>query len=173
VILEPLRLFSAWMQHATHGINAQLDALDYDGSDPQPADIGTFADEVSQEEVALGQIPLAVPAVVATVESATMINDQVAVEVGDGTVVLNVRIAVQDVDAREAKRDGSYYLRALAWSLRRWVRQDPGASTRARNGIQIIEIGQMEFNALFERAGDIVIIGGARVPLVVRDAGLT
>lgn len=172
MIVSVLRLTTAWLQNATHGINAQLDALNYDGSDTQPADVVTFADEVTHEDAALGRVPEATPAVVITVERATAINDQVVADVGDGTVMLNIRVAVDDVDAKDAKRDGGYYLRALMWSLRRWVSQDPAASTRTRNDVQIVEIGEMEFNALYESKEDKVITAGARVPLTVRDVGL-
>ncbi|WP_291990448.1 hypothetical protein, partial [Luteitalea sp.] len=167
MLIDVLRLTTAWFQHGTHGINAQLAALDYDGSDTAPANIVTFADEVTQDEAARGQIPATVPALVTTVESLTMVNNQTATEVGDGTIVLNVRIAVSDPDAWEAKRNGAYYLRALHWSLRRWVREAPDGVNRARNQVAVLEIGAVEGNALYEQVGDVLITAGARIPLTV------
>jgi len=172
MIVETLRLATAWLQDATDGVNAQLDAMPRDGSDPQPADVAVFADEVTHEDAALGRAPETVPALVVTVESAGMINDEVVHEVGDGEVVLNVRLFVSDVDAKDAKRDASYYLRALSWTMRKWVAEDPGAATRTRNSVQIVAIGRMEFNALYETVQDRIVAGGARVALTVRDVGL-
>ena len=173
MINETLRLAAAWIQHATYGVNAQLDNVPRDGGDTQPADVAIVADESQHEDSALGRAPATVPAIVITIESATMIDDTVVHEVGDGEVVLNIRLFVADVDAKDAKRDASYYLRALSWCLRKWIVQDPGATTRTRNSVQVLAIGRMEFNALYETVQDRIVAGGARVTLTVRDVGLT
>jgi len=172
MINETLRRATAWLQDATYGVNAQLAAVPRDAGDAQPANVVVFADEASHEDAALGRSPETVPAIVVTVESARMINDQVVHEVGDGEVVLNLRLYVADVDAKDAKRDASYYLRALSWCVRKWVAQSPGGSARTKNSVQIVEIGAMEFNALYESKDDRIVAGGARLALTVRDVGL-
>jgi hypothetical protein len=173
MINETLRLASAWLQHGTYGINAQLDAVPRDGGDAQPADITVFQDESQHTDAALGRVPETVPAIVITCESAAMLNDQVARDVGDGEVVLNLRLFLSDVDAQDAKRDASYYLRALQWCVRKWVQQAPDATTRAQNSVAILEFGRMEFNSLYETVQDRIVAGGARMVCVVRDYGLT
>lgn len=173
MINETLRLASAWLQHATHGVNAQLDAVPRDAGDSQPADIAVFADESQHEDAALGRMPETVPAIVVSCESASMLNDQVAHDVGDGEVVLNLRLFVSDVDAKDAKRDAGYYLRALQWCVRKWVQEAPDATTRAKNSVAILEFGRMEFNSLYETVQDRIVAGGARMVCVVRDHGLT
>lgn len=172
MINETLRLATAWLQHATHGVNAQLDALPY-GSDTQPADVAVFADESQHEDAALGRMPETTPALVVTCESASMINDEVVSDQGDGEVVLNIRLVVSDVDAKDAKRDASYYLRALQWCVRKWVLQDPNATTRKLQSIAILEFGRLEFNSLYETVSDRIVSGGARLRVVIRDVGLT
>lgn len=173
MINETLRLASAWLQHATHGVNAQLDVVPRDVGDSQPADLTVFQDESQSEDAALGRAPETVPALVVTVESAAMLNDEVAAEVGDGDVVLNLRLFLANVDANDAKRDASYYLRALQWCVRRWVREAPDATTRAKNSVAIVEFGRMEFNSLYETVQDRIVAGGARMVCRVRDYGLT
>lgn len=173
MINETLRLATAWFQHATHGINAQLDAVPRDAGDSQPADLTVFADESQHADAALGRLPATAPALVVTCESASMIDDQVAADVGDGEVVLNIRLVVADVNAEDAKRDASYYLRALQWCVRKWVQEAPDATTRAKNSVSILSFGRMEFNSLYETVSDRVVSGGARMVCVVRDYGLT
>ena len=174
MIAEALRLTSAWLQHGTYGLNAQLAAVPRDAGDPQPANFTVFATEVDHEDAALGRLPTAAPAVVITVESANVVNDEAAHEIGDGSVVLNVRLSVTaDADAKDMKRDASYSLRALMWCFRKWVVQDVNATTRKKNSVAILEIGRCEFNSLYETVDDRIVTGGARVPLTVRDVGLT
>lgn len=173
MINETLRLASAWLQDATYGVNAQLDAVPRDVGDAQPADLTVFADESQHEDAALGRVPETVPALVITCESAAMVNDQVAMDVGDGEVVLNLRLILSDVDAKDAKRDASYYLRALQWCLRKWVQQAPSASSRAKNSVCLVAFGRLEFNSLYETVQDRIVAGGARMVCVVRDYGLT
>lgn len=173
MINEVLRLATAWAQHGTYGVNAQLAAVPRDVGDSQPAALTVFANESQHEEAALGQLPVSVPALVLTIESAAMLNDEVVHEIGDGEVVLNLRIVVADVDAKDAKRDASYYLRALQWCVRKWTLQDPGGATRAKNSVAILEFGRMDFNSLYETVHDRIVSGGARVACKVRDYGLT
>lgn len=173
MITEVLRLTTAWLQHATHGVNAQLDAVPRDVGDAQPGDISVFADEASHEDAALGRFPTTMPAIVITCESAAVTNDQVAATLGDGEVVINIRLVLADVAAKDAKRDASYYLRALQWCVRRWIQQSPDATTRTRNSVVILEFGRLEFNSLYETVQDRVVAGGARLVCTVRDYGLT
>lgn len=169
---ECLRLASNWLQDGTNGLNAHLANVPREAGDPLPASITLFATEHQNEDAALVRLPTTTPAVVLTVESATAVRDATAHDVGDGSVTVAIRVSTSDVDALDAKRNGSYYLRALLWSLRRWITQDVNGAARKRNSLAITEIQSVEINSLFERVNDVTVIAGARVTLVVRDVGL-
>lgn len=174
MLAEVLRLTTQWLAGSTYGVNAQLVAMTYDGSDTAPAPLYAVHDEVTTEDAALVRIPTTLPAALVTVDVATMQQNEAVPEVGDGSITLTIRIATEErADAATSKLEASYYLRALAWCLRAWVRADSSGTTRVRNGVQILEIGPMEFNALHERIEERLISAGARLTLVVRDVGPT
>lgn len=173
MIGEVLRMTSAWLQHPTHGLNAMMALVPRESGDPLPDPVLAFLTEVDDEDGALGRYATTPTLhVMMTCESAQQNSDQVAVNVGDGTVVVNIRLAeAASRDAKAMKRDTTYRLRALVWSVRRWMQQPLDAS-RVRNAVAILEFGPLEFNALYETIDDTIVTGGARLVCTTRDVGL-
>lgn len=169
---EALRLTSDWTQHVSQGINVHLADLPYESGDVAPADIALFAAEHNNADAALIRLPKTTPCLAMAVENSSFISNSTAHDVGDGSVTVAMRVGVSKVSPQDAKRDGSYYLRALLWCLRRWLLEDPSGANRLRNGLCITEIGPVELLSHFEQVDDVIVVAVARVTLTVRDVGL-
>lgn len=168
---EAVRLTRDALEDATIGINAMLDTLSYFAGDTAPADIATFGDEVRTERVALGEMPAPLPSLAVTVEQFRQLGDGISTDQGHGSATLLVRIAVADLDAREAKRDASYYLRAAMWSLRKFARREAGHASRAQNSVSLLVMGEIEAAPMYDPLEDARLIAALRVTWTLHDYG--
>lgn len=166
---EALRLTADRMQHATDGLNALLALVPRDAGDPLPPPIVKFADESRDEVVARLQLPKESPACVITIDGGAVINDNVVQEIGDVDATVVVAISVDENESAEGSRNAGYYLRALAWVVRRWIKQDVNSTARKRNNVALLSIGRCELSPAFKQLEDRVIIGAMRIPMTLRD----
>lgn len=136
MILEAARSISAWLGHATYGVNALLvSTIPRDGTDALPV-VASITDEFTDERASVGRVPVLLPSLTVDVFAADVIENQVVQDQGDGQVVVRIRYGTASADAAVAKREGSYVIRAVAMSLRVLARQAHEAS-RTRNSVRL------------------------------------
>lgn len=168
---EVVRIVSTWLEHATYGVNAQLDVVPRDGGDPQPADV-TVMDETSDPRAGRGRIPEDdVPVVTVAMQGMTHLTEQVT---DDGYLAadLIIQYAARNVEMWKAKRDGNTVLRAVCWSLRYLRRREANDAARLRNNVALIAINPIRFEPWFERVEDTLVVGTLTVPVTARDYGI-
>lgn len=170
MMLETARIISDWLQHPTYGANALLALVPRDAGDPVPPSVASFEDEVSEPRAGVGRPAMVIPALQIDVLGADVIDNQVVSDLGDGNVVARVRYAASKAKTHEAKRDGSYTMRVVAWSLRILNRQAHEGS-RTRNGVRLIPArqGAITVRPFYEELEDTVITAVCLAPYDFRD----
>lgn len=146
MILDCLRAVTDWLGNATHGVDAKLTALDFDGADTKPSGTLAIADETRNAFAAVGQYPADWSIVVAA-QPVSSLDGQSATYTHDADVPLLIRLQRKDSNAAAATRDLLYTLRAAMQTLERLF--DPtiaaAESARLRNQVQlqvIVSLGQ-------------------------------
>jgi hypothetical protein len=138
MILNVPRMLASWCGGATHGVNALLASVSRDAGDPLPPNLATIVAEADSGRVARSQLPTARPCLAISCDHVLDLDGQVQVNTADGKVKVRFRLAVEEADTDTAIAQLGIYLRALTWSIRRFVdeRFNPANDpSRTRNGI--------------------------------------
>ncbi len=158
MILEASRIVSTWLGHGTYGVAALLaSTIPREAGDAVPT-ISTITDEYGATLPAGGRLPSVLPALSVDTFAADVVENQVVADQGDGSVVVRVRYGASLADLAQAKRDGSYVIRAVAASLRILNRQAHDGS-RTRNSLRLrpAKAGAVEVRPYFEQLEDRVV----------------
>lgn len=158
MILEASHLIALWLEHATYGVNALLaSTIPREAGDALPT-VATIADEFTNARASVGRLPVTLPALSIDTFAADVIENQVVADQGDGSVVVRIRYGASRSDLAQAKRDGSYVIRAVAASLRILHRQAHEAS-RTRNSLRLrpAQNGAVQVRPYYEELEDRVV----------------
>lgn len=169
MILEAARIVSDWLQHPTYGVNAMLALVPKDGAESPPP-VVTFEDEVSDPRAAVGRPGPLWPALQIDVLGVDVVENQVVADQGDGSGVVRIRYVTANAKAHDAKRDGSYTIRAVAWSLRK-LNQLAHEGSRTRNQIRLLPArqGAITVRPFYEELEDTVVTAVCLAPYDFRD----
>ncbi len=169
MILEAARIMSDWLQHPTYGVNAMLALVPKDGTETTPT-VATFEDDVSDPRAAVGRPGAVYPALQIDVLGVDVVENQVVADQGDGNCVVRIRYAQGKAKAHEAKRDGSYTIRAVAWSLRK-LNQQAHEGSRTRNQLRLLPArqGTITVRPFYEELEDAVVTAVCLAPYDFRD----
>jgi hypothetical protein len=147
---EITRLWTRWMQHPQHGVNAQLafvprNRFAADGSlleDAAPDPVAIYND-VDNPELALALDPPSTPAVLVFTDSDADVNvlDAHYLKTGESVIVAFAYVT-RDVAKEQAVQDGGYVLRAIRRSVWRMNKQSLSNGYRELNGIRILSVGR-------------------------------
>jgi hypothetical protein len=158
MILEASRIVSTWLGHGTYGVAALLSStIPREAGDALPT-IATITDEYGTTLAAGGRLPGTLPALSVDTFAADVVENQVVADQGDGTVVVRVRYGASLADLAQAKRNGSYVIRAVAASLR-ILNRNANVASRTRNSLQLrpAKGGAVEVRPYFEQLEDRVV----------------
>lgn len=155
MILEAARIVSLWLAHGTYGVNALLTStIPREAGDALPT-VTTITDEFESTLPAGGRLPSVLPALSVDTFAADVVENQVVADMGDGSVVVRVRYGASKANLAQAKRDGSYVIRAVATSLRILNRQAHEGS-RTRNSLRLrpAQNGAVQVRPYYEELED-------------------
>jgi hypothetical protein len=131
-MLTVLRMVTDWLGDATHGVNAKLTALDFDGADVKPTGTLVIGDETRNERAGAGQYPADDFAIMVQLQPVETLDGQSATYTHDYDVPLLVRVVRKDSDASAATRDLLYTLRATVQSIEALFNETIPAAVAAR-----------------------------------------
>lgn len=170
MMIETARCITAWLGHATYGVNALLaSTIPRDAGDALPV-IATIEDEFSAKRAALGRVATTLPALSVDVFAADIVENQVVQDNGDGQIVVRIRYGTSNNNIALAKTEGSYAIRAVAASLRILNRQQ-FESHRTRNSVRfrVSASGRVEVRPFEEQLDDRLVTAICVVTYDVRD----
>lgn len=170
MIAESVRIVAAWLADATHGVNALLASVPKDGADAVPASV-TLYNEVTHPEIARGQVPDTLPALIVTVSPSpvTATSSSVQPFPGDVRVEVEIRHAVKTAgafDTDDAVVGTGIVFRAVRASLRRLI--TVGEVSRVRNQVQLLAWGDDRL-MLYTPNTDNHVTGTLTITLTMRD----
>lgn len=170
MILEVAKCLTAWLGHATYGVNALLTStIPRESGDSAPS-VATISDEFTNARSAGGRLPITLPALSIDVVASDVVENQVVQDQGDGRVTARIWYGTSNSDFAEAKREGAYVIRAVAASLRVLAREAHVAS-RTRNSVvfRVAQNGAVTVQPWFEQLDDRVVTAVASVTYDARD----
>lgn len=137
MIADVVVIVADWLAHPTHGVAALLPDVPREFGWPTPA-VPTLYDETRHAEVARGQVPDVLPALVVTSDPQAFTSSSPSVRPypGDVNVTLQVRYAIANGDTDDGGIATSLMLRAVRKSLGRLV--TVGDAARVRNQVQVL-----------------------------------
>lgn len=159
MILEPVRLIADFLDASGqfagsgYGVNTYLASVPRDNGDAQPSNV-TVADETRNSDVARGDLPTTLPAVIVTTREIDPLDGQVATYSRDGVVEVVIRYAASRADTKAALRDASYTLRAVLRSLRQF-----NATTRTRNSLDVYSCLSLKVVSMWTPTESAVVTG--------------
>ena len=170
-MLDVLRMVTDWLGNASHGVDAKLTALDFDGSDTKPTGSLTIGDETRNASVAVGKYPSTTFGLAVQVQPMDTLDGQSATYTHDYDVPLLLRLNRQSSDAAAATRDLLYTLRATVQSLEALFNDTIAAavSARTRNGVQAQHIVSMGQALTREQREDNVVTAAIAITIRARD----
>lgn len=152
MILEVLRTLTDWLNDPTNGVVAQLALITLEAGDTVPT-VGTIADETRNNRVAEQYLP-STPGIAVNLQQIPLLDPHVVTVDADGDANVLIRYGIAAADTKNATRDTSYVLRALARSVRRFNRD-----TRTRNGIAIYSCIDLRVLSLWQPVEDQIMTG--------------
>lgn len=163
MILETLRIHTAWLGDATYGVNAQLALLYLQGlldGDDVPPDVAFIGNAIDDEKVAQWKDPINRPAIYLTLDLPADFEqaDQRPGQIR-GVVPVGIRYLTAHADYRVAKRDTAHTMRAIRRSAS-VLYQNAQQAARTRNGVYVEGYERIMFGDLDETVGDCQILGG-------------
>jgi hypothetical protein len=169
-MLDVLRATTDWLGDATHGVDAKLTALDFDGTDFKPTGTLAVGDETRNAKAANGQYPGDFGLMV-QVQPMDTLDGQSATYTHDYDVPLLLRLCRVDADAAAATRDLMYTLRATVQSVEALFNDTIAASVtaRTRNGVQLQHIVSMGQALTREQREDNTVTAAIAVTIRARD----
>ena len=159
MILEPIRLLTDGLNDSgqfvgnTPGVNALLASTPRDAGDSAPSSV-TVLDETRSSEVARGDLPLTLPALLVTSKEVSALDGEVMTYTRDGVIEVVIRYAAQKTDTKVALQDASYTLRAALRSLRLF-----NAATHSRNSIDVYSCLSLRLVAMWTPVESAVVTG--------------
>jgi hypothetical protein len=137
MIADAVVIVADWLADGTHGVAALLASVPKDFGWPTPS-TPTIYNETQHPEVARGQVPDTLPALIVTSDPQAFTSSAPSVRPypGDVFVTLQVRYAIANGETDEGVVDTSVMLRAIRKSLGRLVTVGEGA--RVRNEVQVL-----------------------------------
>lgn len=169
MLFETVRAVADWMADPTYGINAILAAAPLEAGVARAAAV-TVSDDTRNAEVARGQIPDTLPAllVTTTATAITMTSPTVRPYPADMLVELGIRYAAANVATEVAFNDTAQVLRAVTKSLGALWTTAAGEAARLRNQVQLIELREIR-TELYQANDDARVTLGMIIPIRVRD----
>lgn len=169
-MLDVCRMVTDWMGNATHGVDAKLTALDFDGSDVKPTGTLVIGDETRNAKVALGQYPGDFGLMV-QVQPMETLDGQSSTYTHDYDVPLLLRLCRTDSNAANATRDLLYCLRATVQSVEALFNETIAAAVtaRTRNQVHAYSIVSMGRALTREQREDNVVTAAIAVTIRARD----
>lgn len=175
MILETIRMTSDWLKDATHGVNAELDALqagvDMDATDPAMLAVAVIRNPTEDADAAAWQAPIELPAIDVREDGPVAADGEVATVYRDAaSVALAIRYFATAAEEDVAVQQTMTALRAIVRSLAKFLQDTPEAeAARSRNGILILGCTTLTFGRWHEGVGDAKVTGAVGITLQVRD----
>lgn len=173
MITETVRIIADWLAHGTYGVNAYLPSVPREAGITQAANV-TIYDETRHPEVARGQVPDSLPALLVTT-LATPVDQQspnVQPFPADSTVSIGIRYATQASNTANATNDMAQIARAIPKSLRALWTTTAGQTARVRNQVGLYEMRDYRIE-FYQTNDDVTVLCGAMLTLRVRDTWVT
>jgi len=138
MILETVRAVADWLDHATYGVDAQLAALTFDGSDTAPTGAHTVIDETRESDAAIDR-PAAAPFLKVVAGEVRSLAGEAATYTHTAQIPLEITIERSDVSPAALVRDLYNTQRAVLRSVEQLFNPAIAAATTAcaRNGVQL------------------------------------
>lgn len=138
MLLDAIRTVADWLGDATHGVNAKLAALDFDGSDTAPSGTITIIDETRSNDAAINRDATTPYIRVAAADLRSAVADSPLTEL-QGDVPLELTIVRSATAPKDVVRDLYYTTRAVLLSLSALFddRLAAALTARTRNGVQL------------------------------------
>jgi hypothetical protein len=180
VLLESVRMVAAWLDDATHGVNAILATLPRDGADTLAPDV-TVLSEVDSERAALGRPadtqdeldPTPAPVLAVSAFGGDDASPATVRPIGDGTVRVLVRYEARNVSAALGRRDAYYTLRAVQQCLRALSLDGDPSTDRTRNAVHLIALNELRVESADAALVDAGIYGQVVAGWDARDLTMT
>lgn len=171
MIVEPNDMIVAWLDDATDGVNALLPTTPRKSGDAQPDDIASIGSEVSDNDVAREEMPSTLPAIAVSVDLVPQVDGQVQIASRDMRVRMRVRIATENADTAEGKRDLGYYIRTVVRSLGRLFDCDANDARRSLRDMYLESCEDMSWAIARtkDQAGDVTVNAFILFTLQMRD----
>jgi len=139
MILESVRIVADALKHEEYGVNAQIDTITRDGTDPAPPHVKLFGDITRDKWVATLQDPAVVPAImVAPSGPASLSGEVLADAIRDSeSVAIDVLYIGRDISPEQAITAMYMTFRAVLRTLKELM-GNSRADDRTRNGVCVI-----------------------------------
>ena len=138
MILETVCAVADWLGHATYGVDAQLAALTYDGSDTAPSGTHTVIDETRTSDAAIDRPPTP-PFLKVVAGEVRSLAGEAATYTHTGLIPLGITIERRQESPAALVRDLYYVQRAVLRCIERLF--DPSITAAAtaclRNNVQL------------------------------------
>lgn len=172
MIIQPVRMVTAFLKDATNGVNAQLNALasaGLYGSDGQPPDVAFIGDSVDDPVVIQGKEPHSLPAIYVKLDGPASFDGMIGTDrrIGD-KVALAIRYLTHHGDPEEAVKDTGHTLRAIVKSLN-VLHSNAQEAARTSNGIYLVACTLLLAGEWSEAVGNAKVTGAVVVHYEVRD----
>lgn len=162
MIQEVTELVATWLADATWGVNALLPNVPRLVGDVAPDAIGAIYQEYAHDFLAQDKDPPIVPSLIVAVENdvqASLATGMpTSVITAADSVYIGVFYAVRQTLGAQAKRDGSYTLRAVRQSLHALGSQ-AGSSSRTLRETTLADIVRVSESRLTRTLGDGALAG--------------
>lgn len=169
MLTESVRVVADWLAHATYGVNAQLATVPCDTGVTAAATV-TIYDETRHPEVARGQLPDALPALLVSTSATPLTTQSNAVRPfpADTDLELGIRYAVSRAATDQSTTDVAQIDRAVRRSLGTLFTTAAGESARARNSVHLISWRSYRLE-LYQANDDTHVTAAMVVTLTARD----
>lgn len=174
--VEITRLITAWLGHATHGVNALLPAVPRDlvggeEEDEEPDAVDFYNDVDFEIDGVAGINPPTVPSIVVIVDVNPEGTDIGQQEKPGHNYSFTGAIAyyAEDTTRAKARLDGDYVLRATGRSLARYNRPRASKGYRELNDIEIIRLTKLSFQRVAGAVPESSLMGILFVEGIVMD----
>jgi hypothetical protein len=169
MMLETIRIVTDWVQDATDGVNANLDTIDYDGSDTAPDDVAYFGDDTRDEIVALRKDPPKYPAIYVTEDAPwTMEGEVNTICRRAEDITIAIRYLIRAHDRYSGRRDTYYTLRAVVASVKELM-DNANLASRTRDNVCIESAESISQLIVHEAVGEATVTGAVVVTFRVID----
>lgn len=169
MLTEAVRIVADWLGHVTYGVNAGLSAMPKDAGVVTAASI-TVYDETRHPEVARGQLPDALPALLVSTSATPLTTTTNAVRPfpPDAELELGIRYAVRRAGTDQSTTDVAQIERAVRRSLGALFTTSAGESARARNSVHLISWRSLR-TELYQANDDDAVTAAMVVTITARD----